>query len=78
MKRKDLIKELDEIRLEKGFTQDYLSEITGMKQSYISRFFKADVNPRLDSFILLSKALDQEIKITGRQIDWDYLLKQVK
>ncbi len=49
---------LRDIRISKGFTQEKLSEITGLKLALISAYETGRAFPPMKSILILSKALD--------------------
>jgi transcriptional regulator with XRE-family HTH domain len=60
---------LDEIRRQKGITQQQIADDTGLIRSNVSRFFSAKFTPDLNHFLIISKAVkvnfyfeDQESK----------------
>lgn len=52
---------LKEKRLEKGYTQQKLSELTGIKQESISRYESGEQFPRRKAFEKLAEALECSI-----------------
>lgn len=48
---------LKEIAEDKGISQREIAEITGFKQSAISRFFSLKFKPTLDTFLKIAKAV---------------------
>ena len=49
---------LDEIRKQKGVTQQEVADKTGLIRSNVSRFFMAKFAPDLKNFLLIAKAID--------------------
>lgn len=55
------IRDLQRIRLKKGITQTKLSEMTGVRQTAISRLEKGETNPRIDTVVKIAHALGMKI-----------------
>lgn len=49
---------LDEIRQQKGITQQQIADETGLIRSNISRFFSAKFTPDLNNFLIIAKAIE--------------------
>nr|WP_317631709.1 helix-turn-helix transcriptional regulator [uncultured Flavobacterium sp.] len=62
----DYIAQLKKICEDKGYTQNKIAEITGLKQSNVSRFFGLKTKPNLDTFILLCNCLNVEILLSSK------------
>lgn len=62
--RYEIIYAVVEARGEKGISQRQLAEMTGTKQSSISRFESGDYNPSLSFLQKIAKALDLKLVIT--------------
>lgn len=58
-------------RIEKGYSQRDLAHITGIKQSAIARIESLKVIPRLDTIILISRALDMQLFFNKITTGWD-------
>ena len=58
-----LIEKIIEIREEKGVTQKELAEMTGLKQTAISRFETSKTIPRLDTILKLITPLGYKLQI---------------
>lgn len=58
-------------RIEKGYSQRDLAKLTGIKQSAIARIEALKVMPRLDTIILLSRALDLQLNLKRISTGWD-------
>ena len=54
---------LKKLRTEKGLTQKQLSEITGVKQSAISRLENGNANTQIDSLIKLFAAMNMKMQV---------------
>jgi len=52
----------------KGKTQKELSEKTEIKPPHISRFFKAKICPRLDTYLIIQNAIMKEWKLYYPQL----------
>lgn len=50
-------------RMLQGLSQRDLAELTGIKQPMIARFEKAEMMPRIDTFIKIASCLNLDIKI---------------
>jgi transcriptional regulator with XRE-family HTH domain len=48
---------LDEIRQQKGITQQQIADETGLIRSNISRFFSAKFTPDLNNFLIIAKSI---------------------
>ena len=48
---------LDEIRQQKGITQQQIADETGLIRSNVSRFFSAKFTPDLKNFLIIAKAI---------------------
>lgn len=59
----EIIARLKAIAKEKGISTYKIAEITGMKQSNISRVFSEKYNPNLKTVCEIAKALNVEIEI---------------
>lgn len=59
-----IIKWLESEAQEQGISQIEIGKRTGIEQPHISRFFRGEVCPRLDTFLSISKAIG--ISITPR------------
>lgn len=57
----NFIRDLQRIRLQKGITQTKLSEMTGVRQTAISRLEKGETNPRIDTVVKIAHALGMKI-----------------
>lgn len=62
--RYEIIGAVLEARGKKGISQKQLAEMTGTKQSSISRFESGDYNPSLSFLQKIAKALDLTLVIT--------------
>ena len=60
MNWQEKIHELEREAKKKGLTQDMISERTGIQQPHISRFFKAETCPRLDTYLNIYDAVMRE------------------
>ena len=61
--RVELMIALSNARKEKGLTQKQLSEITGVKQSAISRLENGNANTQIDSLIKLFAAMNMKMQV---------------
>lgn len=61
--RVDLMIALSNARKEKGLTQKKLSEITGVKQSAISRFENGKTPSQLDTLLKLFAAMNMRLQV---------------
>lgn len=60
MNWQDKIHELEKEAQKRGITQNMISERTGIHQPHISRFFKAELCPRLDTYLAIENAIMKE------------------
>jgi len=60
-------------RLEKGYSQRDLANITGIKQSAIARLETKDLIPRLDTLLVILRALDLKLNLQRISTGWDKL-----
>jgi ribosome-binding protein aMBF1 (putative translation factor) len=60
----DLISQVIEARIQKGFSQKVLAQRVGTKQSAISRFESGNYNPSLAFLTKISKALGTKLQIS--------------
>lgn len=63
-------------RIEKGYSQRDLAHITGVKQSAIARMEALKVIPRLDTILLISRALDMQLTFKKITTGWDKFGKE--
>ena|SRR5574344_1107420 len=68
---KNIIKSLRFRRIEKGYSQRDLARITGIKQSAIARMESLKVYPRIDTIMVISRALDLQFVIKRITTGWD-------
>ena len=68
---KNIIRLIKFRRMEKGYSQRYLASITGIKQSAIARFESNKVSPRLDTLIVILRALELKINIQKVSTGWN-------
>ena len=68
---KNIIKSLRFRRIEKGYSQRDLARITGIKQSAIARMEGLKVYPRIDTLVMISRALDLQFVIKRITTGWD-------
>ena len=61
--RVELMIALSQARKEKGLTQKELSEITGVRQSAISRLEKGNTSTQIDALIRLFTAMNMKLQI---------------
>jgi predicted transcriptional regulator len=54
------INELEKEAQKRGITQNMISERTGIQQPHVSRFFKAELCPRLDTYLKIRDAILKE------------------
>lgn len=54
---KSLVFLLDEIRKQKGITQQQIADDTGLIRSNVSRFFSAKFTPDLKNFLIIAKSI---------------------
>lgn len=59
----ELIEKISNERVFRGLSQRQLAEISGIKQPMIARFEKAEMMPRLDTFVRIASSLDLELKL---------------
>ncbi|MGP1414271.1 MAG: helix-turn-helix domain-containing protein [Bacillales bacterium] len=71
---KNIIKTLKFRRIEKKLSQRDLAKIIKMKQSAIARFEKGESNPKLETIILIARALDLVITFKRINTGWSDLL----
>lgn len=57
-------------RKEKHFSQRDLANITGLKQSAIARIESGKLYPRIDTIILISRALDLQLNFKRITTGW--------
>lgn len=62
-----LVSELVKLRVDKGFTQRELAEITGLKQSAIARLEKLNAIPRVDTIITIAHFLGYTLTLCNYQ-----------
>ena len=55
-----LRKNIKKYRLEKGLTQEKLSELTGISTDYLSEIERGKRTPSIKRFVLITEALDIE------------------
>lgn len=55
-----LRKNIKKYRLEKGLTQEKLSELTGISTDYLSEIERGKRTPSIKRFVLIAEALDIE------------------
>jgi len=60
MNWQDKIHELEREAQGKGITQNMISGRTGIQQPHVSRFFKAEMCPRLDTYLNIYDAVMRE------------------
>ena len=60
-------------RKEKGFSQKDLADLTGLKQSAIARIESMKLYPRIDTIILIARALDLQINFKRINTGWSEL-----
>lgn len=63
LKYKILITQLKHIAEENNISYQKIADITGISRSNISRFFAMKNNPRLDTFLSISDALEANVVI---------------
>ena len=61
-----ILGELNRLRKQKGFTQGFIAEKTGIKQQVISRIEKRESSPTLKTLCALADSLDMDIKLVPR------------
>jgi len=59
--RQAICKQLSALAQEKGFTQEKLAQLTGLKQESISRIFGGRFSPRLDLLLQIANAMKVSI-----------------
>jgi transcriptional regulator with XRE-family HTH domain len=59
--KRDFICSIEELRLEKGWSQKDLAEKTGLHQSAIARFESGESNPSLKTILKIVKALGHKL-----------------
>jgi predicted transcriptional regulator len=74
---KNLLATMKFRRVEKGYSQRDLAKLTGVKQSAIARMEALKVIPRLDTIILISRALDLQLSFKRITTGWDKFEKDV-
>lgn len=70
---KNIIRTISFRRKEKGYSQRDLARITGIKQSAIARIESLKIVPRLDTILLISRALDLQINFKRISTEWNKL-----
>ena len=68
---KHIIKTFIYRRKEKGYSQRDLADITGLKQSAIARIESLRLYPRIDTIIMIARALDLQINFKRITTGWD-------
>ena len=63
----DIIAQVVKLRIDRGLIQTDLANLSGLKQSAISRFENLGSNPTLKFLFKLLKALDGEIEIVPKK-----------
>jgi len=61
---KEVVQQLKEAFDRSGMTQDELSDKTGLLQTSISRIFSMKFVPKISTLVLITDALNCEIKVT--------------
>lgn len=59
---------LDEIRQQKGITQQEIADKTGLIRSNISRFFSAKFTPDLKNFLIIAKAIEVNFFFEDKEV----------
>jgi|GEM_PF-2736314 Predicted transcriptional regulator with C-terminal CBS domains len=67
---KNLIRTMKFRRIEKGYSQRDLATITNVKQSAIARMEQLKIIPRLDTIILIARALDLQLTFKRIETGW--------
>lgn len=68
---KNIIATLKFRRLEKGYSQRDLAKLTGIKQSAIARLEQGKIYPRIDTIIIIGRALDLQVAFKRISTGWD-------
>lgn len=61
--KKDVARQVKEVRRGKGMTQEHLAELVGTKKSNISRLESGRYNPSLDFLTKVADGLGKQIQI---------------
>jgi DNA-binding XRE family transcriptional regulator len=61
-----ILGELNKLRKQKGITQRFIAEKTGIKQQVISRIEKRESSPTLKTLCALADTLDVDIRLVPR------------
>ena len=61
-------------RIEKGYSQRDLAKITGIKQSAIARMEAKKICPRLDTILVICRALGLQLTFKRISTGWDKLI----
>ena len=61
-----ILGELNKLRKQKGITQGFIAEKTGIKQQVISRIEKRESSPTLKTLCALADTLDVDIRLVPR------------
>lgn len=68
---KNMIRTLKFRRIEKGYSQRDLANLTGIKQSAIARMEGLKIVPRMDTIMVVSRALDLQLNLKRISTGWD-------
>ena len=68
---KNMIRTLKFRRIEKGYSQRDLANLTGIKQSAIARMEGLKIIPRMDTIMVVSRALDLQLNLKRISTGWD-------
>lgn len=61
--RREVARQLKEVRRAQGMTQESLAELVGTKKSNISRLESGRYNPSLDFLVKVAKGLGKQLQI---------------
>jgi len=75
-----LCQQLAEIARANNITQEMIAERTGMKQESISRMLRGKFSPRLDSLLLICRAVDALILLEDKNgnSEMEKVMREVK
>lgn len=62
----EIMRQLDELRVQSGFSKAELARRIGKTPSTVRRLFTAEVNPELRTIAAIAVALGAELRITSR------------
>lgn len=69
---------LNEIRKQNGQSINDISEITGVAQSHVSRFFSAKFEPKISNFLIFAKAVKIDFFFESQESKTDLKLAMEK